>query len=199
MRTIPRIHLTSLGLLVGTVTLATACRTTPPVPEPSPVEPQYTTTATVKDIMLAVVDPNADVVWQAVSFVQSDKGLIETKPTSEQDWVNARRGALTLAEATNLLMVPGRHVAGQGEKSETPGIELEPAEMEVLINKDRTSWNKHAGDLHTAVQEALAAIDAKDAEKLFEVGEHIERACESCHQVYWYPNEKIPDFTAAQQ
>ena len=41
---------------------------------------------------------------------------------------------------------------------------------------------------------ALPAIDAKNPEKLFEVGETIEGACEHCHSNYWYPNEKIPAF-----
>jgi redox-regulated HSP33 family molecular chaperone len=40
----------------------------------------------------------------------------------------------------------------------------------------------------------LAAIDAKDSQKVFEIGEQIEVACESCHKQYWYPNEKIPEF-----
>ena len=42
--------------------------------------------------------------------------------------------------------------------------------------------------------QALGAIDAKDAPKLFELGEAIEMACEHCHSRYWYPNEKIPTF-----
>jgi hypothetical protein len=140
-----------------------------------------------------VVDPSADVVWNAVSFVSNQQGLTETKPRNDEEWVKARHGALLLAEASNLLMVPGRHVAAPHVKSETPGVELEPSEMEALIDKDRGAWNRRAHDLHTAVLEALSAIDAKDPDKLFEVGEHIERACENCHTAYWYPNEKIPD------
>ena len=103
-----------------------------------------------------------------------------------------RHGAITLTEASNLLMVPGRHVARPGEKSDTPGVELEPPEMEALITKDLGAWRKRAHGLHEAGVAALQAIDAKDANKLFEVGEQIERACEGCHSQYWYPNEKIP-------
>jgi hypothetical protein len=28
------------------------------------------------------------------------------------------------------------------------------------------------------------------------VGEEIDNACESCHKVYWYPDEKIPNVPA---
>ena len=39
-------------------------------------------------------------------------------------------------------------------------------------------------------------MDKKDADKVFAIGEHIERACENCHSHYWYPNEKIPELPA---
>jgi hypothetical protein len=166
---------------------------------PAPVAaPDYVITGTIKDIMLGIVDIQADVVWQAVSFVNNEKGITETRPRNDQDWATTRRGAVALAEATNLLQMPGRRVAAPGEKSETPGVELEPEEMDALIAKDRAAWNRHAKDLHAAVMEAIAAIDAKDSDKLFEVGEHIERACENCHTTYWYPNERIPAFTPSE-
>jgi hypothetical protein len=142
--------------------------------------------------MRSVVDPAADVVWLSVTTVQNEDGLVETRPTSDEEWTMVRQGAITLAEAANLLMIPGRHVAGPGEKSETPGVELEPSEMESLIEKDRASWNLRAKGLHDASLATLRAVEAHDADKVFELGEQIERACESCHAQYWYPNEKIP-------
>jgi hypothetical protein len=176
--------------IVGTLALAGGCRGTEP---PAPPAPNYTTTATIKDLMLSIIDTNADVVWLSVSSVFNEKGVIETAPKTEEDWIKVRHGAIALAEASNLLMIPGRRVARPGEKSETPGVELEPEEMDVLINKDRAAWNKHAADLHTAAVDALQAIDARSPEKVFEVGERIERACEGCHTQYWYPNEKPPE------
>ena len=164
-----------------------------PAQAPQPASPpEYFPTATVKDLMQSVVDPSADVVWLSVTTVQSAKGTVETAPHTDEEWTKVRHGAIALTEAANLLMVPGRHVARPGEKSETPGIELEPSEMEVLITKDLNAWHKRAKALHEAGLAALQAIDARDAQKVFEVGEQIERACEGCHSQYWYPNEKIP-------
>jgi hypothetical protein len=91
-------------------------------------------------------------------------------------------------------MIPGRRVARPGEKSETPGVELEPEEMDALIAKDRSAWNARARALHDAAFATLQAVEAKDSNKVFELGEQIEMACEGCHSAYWYPNEKIPDF-----
>ena len=83
-------------------------------------------------------------------------------------------------------------MARPGEKSDTPGVELEPAEMDALIAKDRAAWNARAKRLHDTVSEVIKAIDAKDGNKVFELGEEIEEACENCHKQYWYPNEVIP-------
>jgi len=175
------------------IVVAAGC-TAQPEATPPPPAPPYTTTATVKDIMQLIVDPAADEVWQAVMTVHSAQGTVETVPRSDEDWLKARRGAMTLIEASNLLMTPGRHVAKPGEKSEAPGVELEPAEMEANIVKDLPAFHKAALGLHDAAVQALGAIDAKDAPKLFELGEAIEMACEHCHSRYWYPNEKIPTF-----
>jgi hypothetical protein len=177
-----------------------ACSSQPAAPAATPAAPPappYRTDATVKDLMLFMIDPAADQVWQAVMTVESAKGTVDTQPRNEEEWNVARRGAITLMEASNLLMIPGRHVGRPGDKSEAPGVELEPAEMEANIAKDLPEFHKAALLLHKAAGDALAAINAKDPQKLFEVGEEVERACEHCHSRYWYPNEEIPVFPSA--
>jgi hypothetical protein len=168
--------------------LVTGCRKNS---EPLDI-PEYAATATIKDIMLAIVDPSADEVWNSTTVVIDATGIDEKMPRTEEEWTIARHGALKLAEATNLLLMPGRHVARPGEKSETPGVELEPEEMDALIAKDRTGWNERVEALHAAAEEALHAIDARDAQSLFDIGDRIEAACEHCHATYWYPNQVLP-------
>jgi len=175
--------------LLCTALVLSACGGSADVPA---VQPAFQPTATVKDLMLSVVDPAADVVWLSVTSLVTKDGLIETAPETDEEWNDVRKGAIALVESANLLQIPGRHVAAPGEISEVPGVELEPSEMEELIEQDRASWNMRANALHDAALEALLAIEAHDADKVFEVGEHIERACENCHTQYWYPNERIP-------
>jgi hypothetical protein len=160
--------------------------------QPQAAQPEYTTTATVKDIMLSIVDPAGDLVWNSVATVIDKGGLHETTPKTDEEWAKVRSGVVMLMEASNLLMIPGRHVARPGEKSEAPGVELEPSEMEALINKDRPSWNMRARHLHDVAADVMKVVEAKDTQKLFDVGEDIDRACENCHRQYWYPNEVIP-------
>jgi hypothetical protein len=151
-------------------------------------------TATIKDLMDAIVDPSADLVWDSVATTVAENGINDRVPRSDADWAVVRHGAIGLVEGANLLMMPGRHVAPSGVKSETPGVELEPEEMDALIAKDRATWERHAQDLHAVSLEVLHAVDTKDADALFEVGGRIDTACENCHKQYWYPNEKIPEF-----
>jgi hypothetical protein len=196
-------HTVSAVVLLISLVLISACQkpaeTTAAAPALAPPPPEYVPTATVKDLMQSVVDPNADVVWLAVTTVQSQKGTVETKPKNDEEWTKVRHGAIALMEASNLLMVPGRHVARPGEKSETPGVELEPSEMEALINKDRGAFIARARALQDVSAKVLQAVDARDVNRVFEIGDEIDQACEACHTHYWYPNEKIPEFPRGSQ
>jgi cytochrome c556 len=186
--------LIGFSMFILSLAAGIGCQSQAPATPPAPPQPQYMPTATIKDLMLSVIDGAADVVWLSVTTVVDEKGMLETKPITDEDWTKVRHGAITLMEAANLLMIPGRRVARPGEKSETPGVELEPEEMDALIAKDRAAWNARAKALHDVVEQVVKAVDAKDAEKVFELGEQIELACEGCHKQYWYPNEVIPEF-----
>ena len=159
-------------------------------PQPAaPPQPEFRPTATIKDIMDSIVDPNADEVWGSVAFSVDATGTHDRSPKTDEDWKMVRRHVISLLEATNLLLVPGRQVAKPHEKSENPGIELEPEQMEKLISDDRQSFTKLAHGLHDAVMIALKAVDEKNTEGLLDSGDAIDQACENCHLKYWYPNE----------
>lgn len=161
--------------------------------DPGTAGPAFMTDFTIKELMLNVLDIQADAVWLSVSTVASEKGLEETRPTTDEEWARVRASAITLAEGANLLMIPGRRTARPGEKSEVPGVELEPEEMDELIAKDRAGFDQWAKALYEAARGAAQAAEQKDADKIFEIGETIEFACEGCHKQFWYPNEVIPD------
>jgi hypothetical protein len=191
---------TSLSLASACVlTFLAACTQQPPAQAPQPPQADYRTTATVKDIMDALVDPGSDVLWDSVETVVSAKGTEEKAPHTDEEWKNVRNHAIMLLEATNLLQMPGRHVAKPGEKAEDPKVELSPDQIEDMINKDRASWIKFATKLHDATMESFKAIEAKDAEKLLDTGDGIDNACENCHLQYWYPNERKPEAAPSQR
>ncbi len=144
----------------------------------------------VAEIMESVVMPAAQMLWDAVGVNVTAQGLIETKPETDDDWAKLRGAAITLAEITNALVVPGRHAAPLGTESENPDVELQPAEIEALIMQQHPSWVAHATALHATAMQALAAVDARDTDKITEVGGAIDEACEGCHLQFWYPNQE---------
>lgn len=154
--------------------------------------PEFTSTATIKDIMVSMVDPSADFLWESVATVFSANGRQTREPGTDKAWAEVRRNTIVLLESTNLLMMPGRHVAAAGDKSKNPGVELSPDQIEVLLSQDRESWNKLSRGLYDATLLALNAVDARDARALMDSGAGIDRACESCHQKYWYPMPGLP-------
>jgi len=179
--------LRSLLLVCISALLAGACSSGQP--SAAQAQPAYRPTATIKDIMDSVIDPNADAVWESVATTVDATGIHEKYPQNDEEWKTLRRNTITLLEGSNLLQIPGRLVAKPHEKSENPGIELEPEEMQRLIDQDKESFYKLANALHDTVMVTLKAIEAKDKEALLESGTAIDQACENCHVKYWYPNE----------
>ena len=51
-------------------------------PQPPPFKP----VADVKQLMEAVVDPSADVVWDSVATTFTKDGMEERRPTTDADW-----------------------------------------------------------------------------------------------------------------
>ena len=97
---------------------------------------------------------------------------------------------MTLAEAANTLVIPGRHAAPPGTVSADPNAELTPEGIEALLAQQQQAWDAHAHVLHAAAMEALRAIDARDLDAISEAGGTIDAACEGCHLQFWYPEQK---------
>jgi len=180
-----RVYFASAGacLLIGAI----ACST----PAPAAPDPGFRPTSTVKDIMDSIVDPSADVVWDSVEVVVTASGTEERAPKTDDEWKEVRRRAVSIIEASNMLLVPGRHIARPGEKAENPKIELPPEQIETMVNADRAQWATLAHGLHDAGSAALKAIDEKDKTALLYSGDGLDRACENCHLKYWYPPDLL--------
>lgn len=186
-------------LVVGTALLFAAalvvqCSKADPPADAPPADASLSPVLTVKELMEHMIDPTADWIFDAVAVDVSEKGAVETKPVSDEDWLKVERGALQLAEATNLLKMR-RAVAPPGEeglKTEPgkPSPELPPAEIQAKIDHDRALWNKYADGLRAASLESLKIAKARDVNGLFDAGTKIDQACEACHLEYWYPGDR---------
>jgi hypothetical protein len=146
--------------------------------------------ATIKDLMDAMVDPNAEYLFDNIVEIVDETGIIDKTPKTDAEWKEVRRRALMLVEAPNLLVAPGRKVARPGEKPEYPEVENGPEQIQKLIDDDRDAFVRRARRLQDAATLALKAIDNRDKKDLFAKLGDVDKACESCHLHYWYPNDK---------
>jgi cytochrome c556 len=158
--------------------------------KPQTPEPDLLKTATIKDIMDSMVDPSAEFLFESVAEVADEHGITEKAPQTDEEWRDVRRRAVTLVEAPNLLIMMGRKVAQPGEKSQNPQVELQPEQIQALLESDRPNFLARARNLQDAANAAVKAADAKNKDMLFEASTQIDRACENCHIHYWYPNDK---------
>lgn len=121
--------------------------------------PPFQTTANMKDLMLNVLDPAADGLWEAVGTIITLEGRFEKAPQTDDEWAGVRANAIQLAESGNLLMLPSRS-SGSAE------------------------WITEAKALIEASNRALKAIEAKDKDALFTIGGDIYDVCTNCHKQF---------------
>jgi hypothetical protein len=163
-------------------------------PEPQAPAPQYQLTATVRDLMEGLIDPSADALWDSVAYIASSSGIEDRQPRTPEQWQAVRTSAVNLIEAANLLSMPGRIVADDppaNPPAPGPG-EISHAEIQKRIDATHEGFVQFAHGLQAAGLQALAAIDAKNAQGLMDSGGTIDEACEACHVTYWYPNQRRP-------
>ena len=155
-----------------------------------PPEPLLQSPSTIKDIMDSMVDPSAEYIFDSVAQIADQRGITEKAPHTNEEWKEVRRRAVQLLEAPNLLIMRGRRVARPRERAENPQVELQPEEIQKLIDADHPAFSVRALKLQDAAYSALQAIDAKDSKALFAAAGQLDKACENCHLHYWYPNDK---------
>jgi hypothetical protein len=147
--------------------------------------------SSIKDVMASIIDPSADVLWGAAGAIIDKQGVQDMSPKTPEEWLNVRHAAVRIIEGANLLMMPGREAAPAGTKSDAPGVELEPAAITALVKKQRKSFDAFAKSLQDLGLEALRTTEEKNVPLLEDVGGRMENVCESCHQTFWYPLEKV--------
>lgn len=159
---------------------------------PSASASHFKPSATLQEIMLSVVDPNVDPIWNSISTSVSAEGTIEKRPETEEEWTTLRNHAVSLREISNLLVIEGRDVAHSHANTSSHESELQAQAIQALIAAQWPEFIQRAHALHDAANLAVEAIDAKNVDRLEEVGGIIEHACEGCHSQFWYPGDKRP-------
>ena len=116
---IRRGRLAGAGLCLFSTVALPSC-TSKPIPATTTAPVDLTAYVSIKELMQNMIDPIADNIFDAVGSDVTAKGIVETKPVTDDDWAKVRQGAVTLAESTNLLKMP-RRVAPPGDTNKSTG------------------------------------------------------------------------------
>ena len=184
-------HFLMAALLIPFVTACTPEVSEVAAPPPAPPTP-FKLAASIQDIMAGIVAPAADGVWGAVSFRSTADGPVEVVPESDEEWAAVRYQALQLLEAGNLLMMENRPVAGPNQALAYSDLEgnLSADQIQDAIESQRTGFVSFAQAFQNAAAESLAAIEARDTQRLSDSGGGLDEACENCHTTFWYPESQ---------
>lgn len=149
-----KIALLAIGALALPLTLA-SCKKAPPAVA-------YDTHLDMKELMGHVVDPGSWAFWHASGDVETEHGTVSNLPTTEEGWEAAESGAAEVAEAGNLLLMPG-------------------------YNRNEPQWSEWVAKLQKAGFAAKDAAERKDKDAMFKTGADMYQVCTGCHAIYVIP------------
>ena len=97
-----------------------------------------------------------------------------------------RASAITLVEAGNALLIPGRSINDAVQDADYPDYMYRSEEIEALIESDPEIWRSYIQQMQFFTQATLETIENKDVLGLIETGAAINNSCQGCHAEFWY-------------
>jgi len=177
-----------IAVVAGGATIAVVQAQAPAAaPKPAAATPaagaapaRYRTHGNLNQVMRGILFPNSNVVFAAqneefASLKQDKDPSLATDPLRGvyNSWTAVEDSGYALAEAANLLMIPGR-VCSNGK----------PAPV------GNADWAKFVAGLRDAGMEAVKAAKAKNQDAMLDVSDKMTTACSACHDVYREKSDK---------
>ncbi len=119
----------------------------------------YYTKLPLNEFMPHVMQYAGDGVWKHAGYIIDKDGEHSLYPKNDEELEEAESGARTLAEVSNVLLVPGRRVP-------------EP------------DWDKAVLEVRRVALQAADAAEKHDKEAFFKAGGDLDEACDVCHVRY---------------
>jgi hypothetical protein len=142
----------TLRLVALIAVLGAGCNSAPPPPPFRPV-------ADVKQLMASVVEPAAEIYWDAVGTIYDENGATEIEPQTIEEWDAVRNAAYVVAESGNLLMMSSRA-------------------------KDGGDWMTLSQAMIDVGERAIRAAEGRSKTNVFDVGAELYETCTNCHAKY---------------
>lgn len=121
--------------------------------------PAFVAVADSRQLMTSVIEPAAEVYWDAVGVIMDEQGTHEIAPRTPEEWEAVENAAWVLAESGNLMLMEER---AQG----------------------REHWIAMSRSMIEVGRRAVDAAAAKDPQAVFDMGAEVYFVCTGCHAVY---------------
>ena len=125
----------------------------------APEPPPFAAVADGQQLMVSVIEPAAEVYWDAVGVIMDEEGTHEIEPRTPEEWEAVVNAAYVLAESGNLLLMDDR---AQG----------------------RGHWITMSRSMSEVGRRAFEAAEAEDPQAVFDMGAELYFVCTGCHAVY---------------
>ena len=125
----------------------------------APEPPPFAAVADSRQLMLSVIEPAAEVYWDAVGVIMDEEGTHHIEPRTAEEWEAVENAAFVLAESGNLLLLEDRVQGGD-------------------------HWRAMSRSMIEIGRRAVEAARARDPDAVFEAGGEVYLVCTGCHAVY---------------
>lgn len=119
----------------------------------------YYTDMPMKQFMNDVISHGAFEIWKRQGYISDEKGFRSLFPKDDKEWKEAENAGLSLAEMTNLLLIPGRRV-------------------------DEQPWTDGVVEVRKAALKLAKIARTKNEDAYMEAGVGLNEACYACHKKY---------------
>ena len=153
------------AMLVAVSIALAACERAPETPAAAASPPLASTStafepvADMRQLMANVVEPAAEVFWDAVGSVEDSSGLKHLAPRTTEEWDAVRNSAYMVTESGNLMMIGTRA-------------------------RDQKEWLAMSRAMIEAGKTAIKAAEARDTAAVFNAGADLYATCTACHSHY---------------
>jgi hypothetical protein len=158
--TVEWLFLVSVALFISAIAfiVAGARSARPQIPTHADVPPAPPV-ASVKQIMNAIVLPNANVIYNAVGTIMTGAKVEEIAPKNDKEWAAVGDSAAAIVESGTMLLVGDRLV-------------------------DKREWLSYTERFIAAGKAALAAANEKKPDGVLAAGGDLNETCDACHEKY---------------
>ncbi len=121
--------------------------------------PAFVPVADARQLMLSVIEPAAEIYWDAVGVIMDTVATHKIEPRTDEEWEAVLNAAYIVAESGNLLLMEAR-AEGQSH------------------------WTAMSRAMIDVGRGAVGAAERRDPDAVFEAGGDIYQVCTGCHAVY---------------